>query len=197
YDLEQTKYIFISGDGVPWIKAGAEYIHGAHYVLDGFHLRRAIFRAAGADEEKREALFGAVLSGKKREMNRLLAAFRQETEKESRKQAISAVQTYINTQWSGIRAMAEIRQTACRLQCGRPRESCFVRTLEQPTHGMVVLGGQPDGPLESPSREWSQFIPGLHRAKRPEEEGVYFRACSYGGCASDFQSRWFKLRDSR
>ena len=22
YDLEQTKYIFISGDGVPWIKAG-------------------------------------------------------------------------------------------------------------------------------------------------------------------------------
>jgi len=105
YDLEQTKYIFISGDGVPWIKAGAEYIHGAHYVLDGFHLRRAIFRAAGADEEKREALFGAVLSGKKREMNRLLAAFRQETEKESRKKAISEVQTYINNQWSGIRAM--------------------------------------------------------------------------------------------
>jgi hypothetical protein len=38
-------------------------------------------------------------------MNRLLAAFRQETEKESRKKAISEVQTYINNQWSGIRAM--------------------------------------------------------------------------------------------
>ena len=53
YDLEQTKNIFISGDGVPWIKAGAEFINGAHYVLDGYHLRSAIFSAAGADEEKR------------------------------------------------------------------------------------------------------------------------------------------------
>jgi len=102
YDLEQTEHIFISGDGVSWIQAGVEYIEGAHYVLDGFHLRRAIFRAAGADEEKRGALFEAVFKGNRREMNRLLDAFRQEAQTASRKEAISDVQTYLNNQWRGI-----------------------------------------------------------------------------------------------
>lgn len=104
YDLEKTEHIFISGDGVSWIKAGAEYIEGARYVLDGFHLRRAIFTAAGADETKRRALSEAVYNGKWTEMNRLLTALREEAEADSRKSAILEVQKYLNNQWRGIRA---------------------------------------------------------------------------------------------
>lgn len=104
YDLEQTEYIFISGDGVSWIQAGAEYIEDARYVLDGFHLRRAIFRAAGADEEKRKKLSEAVFNGRWAEMNNLLSAFLKEAETESRKKTISDVQTYLNNQRRGIRA---------------------------------------------------------------------------------------------
>ena len=60
YDLEKTEHIFISGDGVSWIRDGAEYIEGARYVLNGFHLRRSIFTADGEDENKRRDLSEAV-----------------------------------------------------------------------------------------------------------------------------------------
>ncbi len=109
YDLEKTEHIFISGDGVPWIKAGATYIYGAKYVLDGYHLRRAVFKAAGADDDTREALFKAIFSGKRGEMNRLLTALKEEANSESRKGAILDVQKYLNNQWPGILAMRRYR----------------------------------------------------------------------------------------
>ena len=52
YDLEETEYIFVLGDGAGWIKSGAEYIPTARYVMDRFHLRQAIQRAAGADRKQ-------------------------------------------------------------------------------------------------------------------------------------------------
>ena len=57
-------------------------------MLDGFHLRKAIFRAAGADEKNREALFEAISGGRWTQMNRLLIALREEAESDSRKEAI-------------------------------------------------------------------------------------------------------------
>lgn len=109
YDLEKTEHIFISGDGVPWIKAGATYIYGAKYVLDGYHLRRAVFKAAGANDDTREALFKAVFDGKRGEMNRLLTALKEEANSESRKGAILDVQKYLNNQWPCILAMRRYR----------------------------------------------------------------------------------------
>ena len=87
-----------------WIKDGAEYIEGARYVLEGFHLRRAIFTAASADETKMRALSQEVYNGKRTEMNRLLTALREEAEADSRKSAILEVQKHLNNQWPGIRA---------------------------------------------------------------------------------------------
>ena len=104
YELEETEYIFISGDGASWIKAGVEELPGSIYVLDGFHLRKSIFKGAGANEDNRKALTKAVLGGKWTEMNRLLIAFREEAEKESRKESILKAQNYLNRQWSGIQA---------------------------------------------------------------------------------------------
>ncbi|NLJ81115.1 MAG: hypothetical protein GX335_08835 [Firmicutes bacterium] len=50
----------MSGDGASWIKTGAEYIPGSRYVMDSFHLRKAIYIAAGADQTNREALSEAI-----------------------------------------------------------------------------------------------------------------------------------------
>lgn len=102
YDLEKTEYIFLSGDGASWIKSGVEYIPDSYYVMDGFHLRKAILKAAGADDGKREALALAIWNGKWSQMNRLLISFREEAEEESRKKAILKVQGYSNNNWSGI-----------------------------------------------------------------------------------------------
>ncbi len=72
YELEKVDHIFILGDGAGWIKSGAEYIPNSRYVIDGFHLKQAIYGAAGADEDNRAALAEAIWAGKWAEMNRLL-----------------------------------------------------------------------------------------------------------------------------
>ncbi len=109
YDLEFAEHIFISGDGAPWIRAGVEYIPNAHYVLDGFHLKKAIFKAAGADASNRKELFTAIANGQRSEMNRLLFLLREEAEQESRENSILDTQKYLNRQWDGIIAKRKYR----------------------------------------------------------------------------------------
>ena len=42
YDLERIEYLFISGDGAPWIKGYMEAFPNAIYVIDKFHYRKAL-----------------------------------------------------------------------------------------------------------------------------------------------------------
>ena len=72
-------------------------------MIDGFHLRREILTAAGADEIKLRALSVALYNGKWSEMTRLLTALRDDAAV-SRKSAILEVQKYLNTHCRGIRA---------------------------------------------------------------------------------------------
>ncbi len=104
YDLEKTEQIFISGDGAHWIKAGAEYIPNARYVMDGFHLKQAIYKAAGADQTKRDALATLIRDGRWTDMNRLLISFLEEADLNSRKKSIKDTISYFNNNWSGIQA---------------------------------------------------------------------------------------------
>ena len=101
YDLERTEHIFILGDGAAWIKAGAGYIPDSHYVMDGFHLHKAISRA---DDENRKALSQAIQDGKWALMNHLLISLREEAKLDSRKKAIFDVQKYLDNNWPGIQA---------------------------------------------------------------------------------------------
>ena len=88
-----------------WFKALAEYIEGARYELDGFHLLRSILTSACADETKRRALSEAVYNGKWTEMNRLLTAQREEADADSRQCSIQEVHKYLFIQSRGIRAI--------------------------------------------------------------------------------------------
>ncbi|NLJ79648.1 MAG: hypothetical protein GX335_01315 [Firmicutes bacterium] len=93
--------MFISGDGAGWIKSGAEYIPNTRYIMDGFHLKQAIYGEAGADEDNRAALAEAIWAGKWAEMNRLLISFLVEAQWI---RAVENVIRYLNNNWSGIRA---------------------------------------------------------------------------------------------
>ena len=104
YDLEKTDHIFVLGDGAGWIKSATQYIPTSHYVLDGFHLRQAIYRAAGADEIKRGALAQTIWHGKRTAMNNLLMSFLDQAETESRRDSIEKVINYLNNNWPGIQA---------------------------------------------------------------------------------------------
>ena len=104
YELAETEHIFILGDGASWIKAGAEYIPCSTYVLDGFHLRMAILRAAGDNEDNRQALAHVIWAGKRTKMNRLLQNFHADAKEESRKETIRSVYKYLNNHWGAIQA---------------------------------------------------------------------------------------------
>lgn len=54
YVLEQTKNIFILGDGANWIKTGLEWIPNSINVLDKFHLMKAINGIVGKENKDNE-----------------------------------------------------------------------------------------------------------------------------------------------
>ena len=51
YVLEQTKNIFILGDGANWIKTGLEWIPNSINILDKFHLMKAINGIVGKENK--------------------------------------------------------------------------------------------------------------------------------------------------
>ena len=42
YDTEYLEKVYISGDGANWIKTGKEWIIKSEYVLDEFHMKKAV-----------------------------------------------------------------------------------------------------------------------------------------------------------
>jgi hypothetical protein len=56
YDLNVLKNVFIQGDGATWIKTGLEWVQKSVYVLDEFHMTKAINGIVGriTKENKKE-----------------------------------------------------------------------------------------------------------------------------------------------
>lgn len=51
YDLTDTK-IYLHGDGAPWIKAGLEWLPNSRFVLDRYHINKALKSAVSGIERK-------------------------------------------------------------------------------------------------------------------------------------------------
>lgn len=56
YDTDKLKRIFISGDGAPWIKSGADYLDKALFCADKFHLMKYINQAAAQMLDEKETV---------------------------------------------------------------------------------------------------------------------------------------------
>ena len=58
YDTEYLERVYISGDGASWIKTGLEWIVKSKYVLDEFHMKKAVNGIVGritkANKEEKE-----------------------------------------------------------------------------------------------------------------------------------------------
>ena len=58
YDTEYLERVYISGDGASWIKTGLEWIVKSKYVLDEFHMKKAVNGIVGritkTNKEKKE-----------------------------------------------------------------------------------------------------------------------------------------------
>jgi|ASRL01.1.fsa_nt_gi hypothetical protein len=107
YDTTKIENIFILGDGASWIKTGLEWIENSEYVLDSFHLNKAILQISGGQKKEGtkvtyEKLKGLIYSKNKKSFKTLAkeivdkeTGFTAKTRKENHMK-------YILNQWSGI-----------------------------------------------------------------------------------------------
>ncbi len=51
YETEKIEKIYLLGDGAAWIKEGLEWVVGAEFVLDRFHLMREAIKISGGDRK--------------------------------------------------------------------------------------------------------------------------------------------------
>ena len=60
YDLEGTR-IYLHGDGAPWIKTGLEWLPNSQFVLDRYHVNKALKAAVSGIERKSGAQYAHLL----------------------------------------------------------------------------------------------------------------------------------------
>lgn len=102
YDLEKVKHIYLSGDGAPWIKSGANIIPNSTFILDSFHLIKYIKKACVAHQEWFSILYGWILNGQK-ELLHLFYQTRLDDElKDSERIALVESKRYIFRHWTAI-----------------------------------------------------------------------------------------------
>ena len=62
YELSSSTQIYLAGDGAPWIRQGTEYIPGAIFILDKFHLAKYILTATAHTPELKKLIYRGIKS---------------------------------------------------------------------------------------------------------------------------------------
>ena len=112
YYITKIENIFILGDGARWIKTSLEWIENATYVLDEFHLNKAISVVSGGkrNKERYNKLKELVYSGNKIEfLKEAKILIEKETLESSIKRKTQHMK-YVKNQWKGIEANLEHKQ---------------------------------------------------------------------------------------
>ncbi len=113
YDLEKIEKIYISGDGARWIKEGLNWIKGSKYVLDYFHLSKYVRKATAHMSQTFEPLWGYINRHQKDYVKQLLNFIIEETESETKKEAVKDCKRYILNNWEGIKRGYEKEYIGC------------------------------------------------------------------------------------
>ena len=103
YEVDKIKKIFISGDGAPWIKSGADYVAKAVFCADKFHLMKYINAASGqmldekdiAKEELWHQLYKRSRKGFREYTDAMIKSA-------NNTEPIEKLQTYVLNNWSAV-----------------------------------------------------------------------------------------------
>ena len=103
YETDKLQKIFISGDGAPWIKSGADYVAKAVFCADKFHLMKYINAASGqmldekdiAKEELWHLLYKRSRKGFREYTDMMIASA-------NNAEPIEKLQTYVLNNWSAV-----------------------------------------------------------------------------------------------
>jgi len=113
YDVENLEQIYISGDGARWIRQGTEYIPGSKFVLDKFHLNRALLRATAHSRELRSQAYNKLNNFDKEGVLEVLKKALSEADSNTRRERIKTTIKYIDNNWEGIEAWQDSRVGSC------------------------------------------------------------------------------------
>ena len=103
YDMDKVKKVFIGGDGASWIREGLNWIPGARFVLDKFHLNEYIISATAHAEKHKFRIWCALSRLDRDRVSLLFSELIAKADKESRKKRIREARKYIYNQWDGIK----------------------------------------------------------------------------------------------
>jgi len=107
YDAEHIKRIFISGDGAPWIKGGADYIDKALFCADKYHLMKYINSAAAQmlDEKEtaKEELWHILYSKKPKAKERFAAYMERMMKSANNPDKVENLRSYVLGNWAAVR----------------------------------------------------------------------------------------------
>ena len=103
YEVDKIEKIFISGDGAPWIKSGADYVAKAVFCADKFHLMKYINTASGQmlDEKDiaKEALWHQLYKRSRKGFREYTDAMLKSA---NNTEPIEKLQTYVLNNWSAV-----------------------------------------------------------------------------------------------
>jgi hypothetical protein len=102
YDVDEIEKIYLHGDGASWIKTGLNYIPKAQFVLDRYHLNKAIKEAARGDEIICTKLRNTVTEADKESFKEVCRELWKNAETEKNKEKVNSFRNYIIKNWDGI-----------------------------------------------------------------------------------------------
>jgi len=103
YDYDFIEKIYLSGDGARWIKSGADIINKSTFVLDRYHLNKAV-KMAGAHLENAEREIWKAIKNEDKEYSKIVfETILDATESETKAEAVKEAKTYIMNHWENIK----------------------------------------------------------------------------------------------
>ena len=102
YDMENIDKIYLSGDGASWIKQGLGWIKNSVYVLDRFHLSKYVKKATAHLPYMTGPLWNYINLLELENVKDLFEVILEETEADTKKEAVKDSKRYILNNWQGI-----------------------------------------------------------------------------------------------
>lgn len=107
YDLDTLERVYISGDGAPWIKAGAEIIVNSKFVLDKFHMMKYLDKSVSHlehEDEMKEYIWKCLNEARKDDLKDIYRDILRVTKegKPEKYEDVKGTLQYFMNNWEGI-----------------------------------------------------------------------------------------------
>jgi hypothetical protein len=102
YDVEGIEKVYLHGDGASWIKTGLSYLPKVQFVLDRYHLNKALKEVARGDDLVYTKLRNAVVEADKKSLKEICRDLCKNAENDKVKKKVDSFRNYIITNWDGI-----------------------------------------------------------------------------------------------